>query len=307
MMLKPSMLREGDRIAVVAPASPFERSLFDQGIAELRSLGLDPVFDDAVFERNHYLAGSAADRARAFESAWADPRVAGLIGVRGGYGSAQLLPLLDRNTLRRRPKVVLGSSDLTSVLSFLTLQCGVVGFHGPMVVSMGRGRLGYDQPTLVGQLMQAQPFGDVALDRVEVLKGGQARGLLLGGTLTQLVASLGTPFPFEPPAGFVLLLDDVGERPYRIDRMLTQLQQAGVLARASAVLCAEFPECDEPDGAVTARSILASLLADIAGPVLFGVPTGHTVRPMVTLPLGVDVTVDATHHARIIIEEAAVA
>lgn len=300
------MLREGDRIAVVAPASPFDRSLFNQGITELRSLGLDPVFDEAVFERNHYLAGSAADRAQAFESAWEDPRIAGLIAVRGGYGSAQLLPLLDRDTLRRRPKVVLGSSDLTSLLNFLTLHCGVVGFHGPMVTTMAGGLAGYDKRTLIGHLMQAYPYGDVMLDRVDVLKGGHARGPLFGGTLTQLVSSLGTSFPFEPPPGCVLLLDDVGERPYRIDRMLTQLQQAGVLARASAVLCTEFPDCDEPGGIVTARSILPSLLAEIDGPVLFGVPTGHTVYPMVTLPLGVEVTVSTTPKARVIVEEAAV-
>ena len=306
-MLKPRMLREGDRIALVAPASPFDRSLFDQGVAELRSLGLDPVFDDVVFDRDHYLAGTAVARARAFESAWEDPGIAGLIAVRGGYGSAQLLPLLDPNRLRRRPKVVLGSSDLTALLSFLTLQCGVVGFHGPMVTTMAGGRSGYDRLTLVGQLMKPHPYGDILFDRVEVLKTGEGRGPLFGGTLTQLVASLGTSFPFEPPAGCVLLLDDVGERPYRIDRMLTQLQQAGVLARASAVLCAEFPDCDEPDGVVTARSTLEALLAEINGPVLFGVPTGHTVYPMVTLPLGVEVTVDATQDARIIVEESAVA
>ena len=305
-MLKPRVLREGDRIAVVAPASPFDRLLFDQGIAELRSLGLDPVFDEAVFDRNHYLAGSVANRAQAFKSAWEDPRIAGLIAARGGYGSAQLLPLLDRNTVRRCPKVMLGSSDLTSLLSFLTLHCGVVGFHGPMVTTMAGGVLGYDQTTLVGHLMQARPYGDLVLDRVDVLKSGRASGPLFGGTLTQLVASLGTAFPFVPPPGFVLLLDDVGERPYRIDRMLTQLQQAGVLARASAVLCTEFLDCDEPGGIVTVRSVLTSILDEVDGPVLFGIPTGHTGYSMVTLPLGVEVTVSATSKARVIVEEAAV-
>jgi len=305
-MLKPRALREGDRIAVVAPASPFDRSLFDQGIVELRSLGLDPVFDEAVFDRNHYLAGSVANRAQAFESAWEDPRIAGLIAARGGYGSAQLLPLLDRNTVRRCPKVMLGSSDLTSLLSFLTLHCGVVGFHGPMVTTMAGGVLGYDQTSLVGHLMQERPYGDLVLDRVDVLKSGRASGPLFGGTLTQLVASLGTAFPFEPPPGFVLLLDDVGERPYRIDRMLTQLQQAGVLARASGVLCTEFLDCDEPGGIVTVRSVLASILDEVDGPVLFGIPTGHTGYPMVTLPLGVEVTVSTASKARVIVEEAAV-
>ncbi|MYN66010.1 MAG: hypothetical protein F4X11_13405, partial [Acidobacteria bacterium] len=133
-----------------------------------------------------------------------------------------------------------------------------------------------------------------------------ARGPLLGGTLTQLAASLGTPFAFDAPPGFVLLLDDVDERPYRIDRMLVQLRQGGVLARAGAVVCAEFPGCDEPSSGPTIRSVLAELLDDVPGPVLFGLPTGHAAGPLLTVPLGVDVTVEATTGGRLIIEEAAV-
>ena len=306
-MRKPRALREGDRVAVVAPASPFDRARFERGVGELRDLGLDPVVDERVFERQAYVAGSAPSRAEGFRAAWRDPSVAALIGARGGYGSAQLLPLLDATELRQRPKALVGCSDLTALLTFLTIQCGVVGFHGPMVVSLADGRRGYDRRSLLGHLSRPLPFGALADDGVEVLQRGRARGRLLGGTLTQLVASFGTPFAFDPPRGFVLLLDDVGERPYRIDRMLTQLRQAGVLSRAAAVVCAEFPDCAAPGGGLDVRGVLAGVCADVDGPVLFGVPTGHTAaRPMVTLPLGVEVTVDAGPAGRLIVEEAAV-
>ena len=306
-MQKARALRAGDRLAIVAPASPFDRAAFDRGVGELRTLGFEPVFEQTVFERQAYVAGSTSTRAAQFAAAWRDPSIAGVVAARGGYGSAQLLPIIEPADIRRTGKVLLGCSDVTALLSFVTTGCGLVAFHGPMVVTLAGGPDRYDKASLIGQLTEARPFGEIPSDGVEVLKPGRARGPLLGGTLTQLVASFGTPFAFRPPPGFVLLLDDVGERPYRLDRMLTQLGQTGVLSRACAVVCAEFPECAEPGGNLTARSVIADRLDSVAGPVLFGVPTGHTSgRPMLTLPLGVDVTVEAGAAGRVIIEEAAV-
>lgn len=305
-MRRPPALRAGDRIALIAPGSPFDRTVFDRGLDELRALGFTPVFEPSVFERRKYVAGPAAGRANAFASAWADPSIAGVLAVRGGYGSAQVLPWLDAEQMRAGCKVLLGCSDVTALLSYVTTRCGLVGFHGPMLVHLAAGDAGYDRASLLGQLTGAHPYGELAADGLEVLKRGRARGPLLGGTLTQLAASLGTPFAFDAPPGFVLLLDDVDERPYRVDRMLVQLRQAGVLARAGAVVCAEFPGCDEPASGPTIRSVLAELLDDVPGPVLFGLPTGHAAGPLLTVPLGVDVTVEATTGGRLIIEEAAV-
>lgn len=306
-MRRPRALRAGDRIALVAPATPFDRAVFDRGVGELRALGFVPVFEASVFERQAYVAGPAEARARAFAAAWRDPAVAGVLAVRGGYGSAQLLPRLAADEMRAGCKVLLGSSDVTAILSYLTIHCGLVAFHGPMLVHLAAGSAGYDRESLLGQLMHSRPYGGLAADGVEVLKAGRARGPLLGGTLTQLAASLGTPCAFDPPPGFVLLLDEVDERPYRLDRMLLQLRQSGVLSRAAAVVCAEFPGCDEPGGRLTARAVMADLLSDTPGPVLFGLPTGHATRPLLTVPLGVEVTVDATGAGRLIVEEAAVA
>ena len=311
-MQKPRALKRGDRVAVLAPASPFDRTLFDGGVAELRALGFEPVIDEGVFERRGYVAGAASHRAAALRAVWRDPDVAAVIAVRGGYGSAQLLPLLDPAEAAAARKPLIGCSDLTAILIYLTTICQAVCFHGPMVVNLARRAEGYDRASLMGSVGSPEPLGELSPAGVEALRTGEARGPLLGGTLTQILASLGTPFAFQPPQGYVLLLDDIGERPYRIDRMLTQLRQTGLLARASAVVCAEFPDCREPEGGgatdphLDARAVIAELLGDFGGPVLFGFPSGHTAGPTWTLPLGVEVTVSTTPRPRVVIEEAAV-
>jgi muramoyltetrapeptide carboxypeptidase len=305
--LKPRALEPGARLAVVAPAGAFARDEFDRGLAEIRRLGFEPVYDDSVFERQRYVAGPPAVRARAIQAAWRNPSVAGLIAVRGGWGSAQVLPFLDRDEARLVRKPFIGCSDLTAMLTFLTACSDMVAFHGPMLAGRsGLGEAGYDRPSFLSALTRREPMGELAAADVETLRPGEAAGVLLGGTLTQLLASLGTPFAFAPPAGHVLFLDEVGERPYRLDRMVTQLRQTGLLARAAAVVIGELPQCDEPGGAVTARAVMADVFADFPGPVLIGFPSGHTTGPAMTLPLGVACRVTGGSQPRLIVEEAAV-
>jgi muramoyltetrapeptide carboxypeptidase len=307
-MRKPRALAPGDRLAVVAPASPFTREEFDRGVEEIRRLGFEPVYDDTVFARQRYVAGSPALRAAAIQAAWRDPSIAGLVGVRGGYGSAQVLPLLDRAEAVRACKPFVGYSDLTAVLTFLTLGCRLVAFHGPMLAGrLGRGAEGYDERSFMSALCRREPMGELAPPGLEAIRSGDATGMLLGGTLTQLLASLGTAFAFAPPDGYVLFLDEVGERPYRLDRMVVQLRQTGLLDRAAAVVIGELPRCDEPTGDPTARAVMAELFADFRGPVLIGFPSGHTVSPAMTLPFGVRARVLADPRPRLVIEEAAVA
>jgi len=306
-MQKPRALSPGDRLAVVSPASPFNRNEFDRGIEEIRRLGFVPVFDDTVFARHRYVSGPPELRAAAIRGAWRDPSIAGLIGVRGGFGSAQVLPLLDRDEARRACKPFIGYSDLTSILTFLTLGCDLVAFHGPMLDRrLSRGAEGYDIDSFTRALCGREAMGELAPPALEPIRGGETAGVLLGGTLTQLLASFGTPFAFAPPQGYVLFLDEVGERPYRLDRMVTQLRQAGLLARASAVVIGELPNCDEPGGTPTARAVMADFFADFPGPVVIGFPSGHTGGPAMTLPFGVACRVVADRRARIIVEEAAV-
>ncbi len=305
--MKPRSLSRGDRLAVVSPASPFARDEFDLGVAELRRLGFEPVYDESVFARRGFVAGAPEVRAAAIHAAWRDPSIAGLIGVRGGYGSVQLLPLLDRDQARRARKPFIGYSDLTSMLTFLTTGCDMVAFHGPMLAGrLGKGEARYDRASFLNALCRAEPMGELAPPALETIHGGEAKGLLLGGTLTQVLGSLGTPFAFAPPQGYVLFLDEVAERPFRLDRMVTQLRQAGLLAKAAAVVVGELPRCDEPSGEPTARAVMADALADFSGPVVIGFPSGHTDGAAITLPFGVACRVIADGRPRLIIEEAAV-
>jgi muramoyltetrapeptide carboxypeptidase len=252
------------------------------------------------------VSGSPEVRAAAIRKALADPKVAGIIAVRGGYGSAQLLPLLDAKEFCDARKPFIGYSDLTAILMLLTLTARMTAFHGPTVDRLARGESGYDRRSLEAAICGRRPMGELAPAGVEAIRGGEARGLLLGGTVTQLLAMLGTPYAFDPPQGYVLVFEEVGERPYRLDRMVTQLGQSGLLARAGAVVIGDLPGCDEPTGVPTARAVIEHVFSDFHGPVLFGFPIGHTKSPALTLPLGVQCRVIADRTPRLVIEEAAV-
>jgi muramoyltetrapeptide carboxypeptidase len=307
-MLRPHRLSRGSRIAVVAPASPFQRSEFDSGVAELSRLGFEPVWDQSVFERHAYLAGSADSRAAAIRRALQDPSVAALIAVRGGYGSAQLLPLLDSEEIRKAGKPVIGYSDITALLTFVTIHCGLVSFHGTMLEGrLARGEAGYDKASFERALCAPEPMGEFAAPGLELVASGDFTGPIVGGTVTNLLASLGTPYAFDPPPGYVFFFDEVGERPYRLDRMVTQLRQSGLLARAGAVVIGELPRCDEQGGDPSGRATMTRLFADFPGPVLLGFPSGHTVGPQQTIPFGVRARVVGDRRSpRLVIEEPAV-
>jgi len=308
-MLKPRALTPGSRVAVVAPASSFKREEFDAGVAEIARLGFVPVYDDSVFAKGipPYVAGSPKIRATAIRSALTDPSIDGIIAVRGGYGSAQVVPLLDVDEIRRAAKPFVGYSDLTAVLNFLAIQCGLVSFHGPMLDEcLSRGESKYDRASFLNALCRPSPLGELAPAGLDVIRAGEARGVLLGGTVTQLLATMGTSWPFDPPPGFVLFFEEVGERPYRLDRMLVQLRQTGILSRAKAIVIGELNGCDEPNGVLTGRAVMAALLSDFPGPVLIGFPSGHTKGPVYTLPFGVSCRVVANGRPVLVIEEAAV-
>ncbi len=307
-MRKPRALEPGDRVAVVAPASPFLREEFDAGLSELRALGFEPVYEDSVFERQGYLAGPAGVRASAWLAAWQDPSIAALLAARGGYGSVQLLPrLADAGLGAAAPKAFIGYSDNTSIMAWLTTRCGIVTIHGPMLAGrLARGEAGYDRDTFLRCVCRAKPMGEIAHPQLETIVEGDSRGVLVGGTLTQLLSSLGTPYAFDPPQGSLFFLDEVGERPYRLDRMLVQLRQSGLLGRAAGIIFGELPECDEPGGSMMARAVVREVLADFSGPVLFGLPSGHTAGAALTVPLGVRARVVGSSRPLLVIEEAAV-
>jgi muramoyltetrapeptide carboxypeptidase len=306
-LLKPRALKTGDRIALVSLASPFAREEFEKGAAELKRLGFEPVFHESVFDRSVFTSGPPELRAAAFVRAWSDPSVAAVLAVRGGYGSVEILPLLDGWEPQQSPKLFIGYSDNTSVLTWLTCHAGLTALHGPMIDGrLAKGPDGYDEASFTaliegrgaGLALRPEPLGTI-------YEGG-AQGPLFGGTLTQLVGSLGTPFAFEPPDGCVLFLEDVNERPYKIHRMLTQLQFSGILGRAGAVVFGEMRGCDEPGGELTCRETIETYFDGWDVPVLFGFPSGHTTGPCWSLPFGVTVRVDAGPAPVITVEESPV-
>jgi muramoyltetrapeptide carboxypeptidase len=306
-LLRPAALRPGDRIAVVAPASPCAAEAFGQGVLELESQGFEVTVDDRVWaQAGGYLAGDAALRAAHLQEAFADPGIAGIVCARGGYGSAHILPLLDADAIAASPKVFVGYSDITAIHAWLQQRCGLVSFHGPMLEGRFADRARYDRDSFVRAVSVAAPMGALVPPGLEIWREGEASGVLVGGTITQLAASLGTPFAFDPPPGCVLFFDEVNERPYRLDRLLTQLIQAGIIGRAAAIVFNELPGCDEPGGEVRGADAVRRVLDGFAGPMLAGFPSGHTPGATMTLPFGVHATVVARGRPALVIEEAAV-
>ena len=286
-MIRLRRLRSGDRVALVAPASSFPAEEVQAGVAELARLGLEAVYDQSVFEKDRFVAGTIETRVRAILNAWEDPSIAALIAIRGGYGSAQLLPFLDPDVLLTARKALIGYSDITAILTLYARQ-GMTAIHGPMIDRrISRGPSAYDEDSFRRVLMAAEPAGEMKPAGLEALHQGAATGILAGGTLTQLMASMGTPWAFEPPEDSVLFIEDIGERPYRIHRMLTQAAQAGVFVHARAIVFGEFPGCDEPGGEPAICDVLRDFTKDFRGPVLFNFPSGHSSGPTWTLPLGV--------------------
>ena len=246
-------------------------------------------------------------RAAAFSRAWSDPSIAALIAVRGGYGSVQLLPLLDQRVIARTPKLFIAYSDNTSILSWLTCQCRLTALHGPMLEGrLANGAEGYDEASFIRFLSDGAGL-TLSPDGLAVVRGGEAVGPLFGGTITQLTASLGTPYAFDPPPGCVLWLADVNERPYRLDRLLTQLRLSGILARARALVFGEMRGCDETGGQTGSQDVIRAFARDVDGPVVAGFPSGHTTGPCWTLPLGVRIRVVTAPRASMIVEESPVA
>jgi muramoyltetrapeptide carboxypeptidase len=287
---RPPLLAPGARVALVAPAGPLagEEDLA-RAVANATALGWEPVVGAHVLARDGYLAGDDADRARDLNRAIADAAVDGIWCLRGGYGAMRILEAVDYDALARRPKALIGYSDITALHAAVRVRCGLVTFHGPTA----RGALTpFARESLERAVARAQDPCGVA-PAARVLRDGQARGRLAGGNLALVAALVGTPFAALPER-CILVLEDVKEAVYRIDRMLTQLRLAGLLARCTGIAFGQFTEIPAADGDGT-RPIETLLreVADLAGvPCVAGVPVGH-VGDQWTLPLGAMAELDA--------------
>jgi muramoyltetrapeptide carboxypeptidase len=234
--LKPGSLRPGDTVGIVAPASYFVREDFDAGCETLRRLGYQLVFGDSIFDRDLYFAGSAERRARELEAMFARQDVKAILCARGGYGANYLLPLLDLKTITANPKAFVGYSDITSLMTYLHDAAGLVTFHGPMIAKDFARQDGVEPGSWGAALGAADPNLNFAANSVmQVLTPGSAEGILYGGCLSMLAASLGTPYEIHT-ANTMLFIEDVATKPYQIDRMLMQLKLAGKLERVKGTI-----------------------------------------------------------------------
>lgn len=282
MMHKPAPLRRGDVIGVVSPAAAVDESSLQAGVQLLERAGFRVRLGAATLKKAGYLAGSDRDRLADLEAMFRTTDVKAIIAARGGYGSGRLLPLLDPAVPRAHPKIFVGHSDLTFLLNDFVQRAELVTFHGPMTA--GLHQRGDAAAALLGMLSG---------DRVgwhqpaqAVVQPGMAEGLLVGGSLSVIVSLLGTAWALET-RDRLLFLEDVNEKPYRIDRMLTHLRQAGVLDGVAGVIFGEMAGCSAgEDERVSVRDVIAEAFASAPYPVAFGLPSGHGTGTL-TLPLGV--------------------
>ena len=277
-------LRPGGRIRLIAPAGSFPLDDFERGVNALRAR-YQVSFDPGIFERSGYFAGSDERRANELAAAIADDTTDAIVAVRGGFGAARLLPL-DLQRLSARPKLLVGFSDV-SALHAVWARNGLASIHGSMIAALGR----CDAPRIARWQRAVEGELPAALQGLYTIAPGRARGPLLGGNLAVLTSLIGTPY-LPDFGGCVLFLEDISERPYRVDRMLTTWAQAGVLQRPAAIALGAFTDCGPgPDG-VQVEHVLAERLAVLGIPVVAGVPAGH-VDDNLELPLGAQVELDA--------------
>lgn len=274
------------RIQVVAPSGPFDLADFERGLSRLRAR-YDVRHDASILERTGYLAGSDERRARELIFALQDPDVHAIVAARGGYGATRLLDRVPQMLVARHPKLLVGFSDITALHS-LWARASLGSIHGPMVTALGRAA----EPLVTRWIAAVEGAPPSPISGLRPIAGGRAQGPLLGGNLSVLTALIGTPYA-PPLDGCALFLEDVGERPYRIDRMLTTWLQAGWLARPRAIVLGGFSDAQPGADAVSVEQVLHERLGGLGIPVLAGVPAGH-VDDNLELPFGALVTVDAT-------------
>jgi muramoyltetrapeptide carboxypeptidase len=316
MPIKPQRLNAGDTIGIIAPASaPPDPKNIDRSVAVLERLGFKTKLAPNVRKRWGFLAGSDRDRASDLMKMFADPKVKAIICVRGGYGTARLLPLLDYGVIRRNPKIFLGYSDITSLHCAFLVEAGLISFHGPMLNSdfVHKDFPDFTLASCLRTLMKASPAGSISAGykgkTVSILRRGKVSGALIGGNISILCSTLGTPW--QPSfKNKILFFEDLDEVPYRFDRMLTHLLNAGLLQQVAGVAIGVNADCFDPYAKTmkeyrqTCEDVFRERLLPLKIPVVMGLPFGH-IPLNATLPVGARATLD-TNKGDLIITESAV-
>lgn len=285
-MVLPPAPGPGHMIGIIAPASPFDADRFEAGLDVIKGLGFEVFVAEAVRERKGYLAGADRQRAQLINELFANPEVRAIWCARGGYGSMRCLPFIDYAGIRANPKLLIGASDATALLMGVYIRCRMPVVHGPMVVSLADA----DEATCrsARRLFESDEALEIAADPPTVICGGLARGPVAGGNLTTLAHLIGTAF--EPDfSGHLLFLEDIGEAPYRIDRMLTQMKMSGKLSSVAGLVLGRFSDCGRTADIL---GIVEAICGDLGIPILAGIPAGHGL-PNMMVPMGAEAELDA--------------
>jgi len=290
----PPPIKKGDIIGLVAPAgSLINKENFTAGIKFLEKKGFRVRFNRKIFNAKGYLAGTDQERADEFNMIWADPEVKALVAARGGYGCLRMVDLIDMNLIRKTPKILIGFSDLTLLLNTINKKTRLVTFHGPVITTLTDINTQSKKrflDTLLGHAStQLSPAG------LKIIKGGKAKGTLLGGNLTTLAHMIGTPYEITWQ-GAILFIEDTGEKPYSLDRLLTYLSKSGRLQKIKGLILGTFSDEDRKERSLLQKGVnerIAELFATEDIPIWANFPTGHS-RRNITLPVGSEVEMDTS-------------
>ena len=288
----PVRIKPGDTIGIVAPAGPFDRQTVLRGARIIEDMGFKIIIPPGLFEKNRYLAGSDNHRVQYVNQLFADKSIDAIICARGGYGSMRILPMLDYDAIRNNPKVFVGFSDITILLSVLFTRCNLLTFHGPVVTSLADAS--EETKHSFFSNITSDSSLEIKLSGGRTIKSGMAAGEVCGGNLTMLCHLVGTPFAPDFK-NKILFLEDRGEAPYRIDRMLVHMELAGCFEGLSGIILGAFDECGPIEDVI---KIIVELFDKHPLPILAGLDAGHGSHNL-TIPLGIEATLDADRHSLI--------
>jgi muramoyltetrapeptide carboxypeptidase len=306
--VKPPRLNIGDTIGIVAPAWSFDPDNFRRGVDKLKKIGFHVRYDRSIFSKYWSMAGYDEQRAHQINRMFADRQVKAILCAKAGYGSIRTIPYLDKKLIRSNPKIFVGYSDITIILSYLYKIANMVVFHGPVVSheiseEMNPSTLDF----MLRAITQDSPLGEMRFPEIRVLNPGRATGTLTGGNMSLLISAIGTPYDMDP-TDKILFLEDIGEDLEVIDNYLMHMKLAGKLRRIKGIIFGRMVDCIDRSGRrYTIRDILRDILQDIQVPIIYGFPSGHRSpqEVNVTLPLGIPVTID-TYKKTLIANDSAV-
>jgi muramoyltetrapeptide carboxypeptidase len=303
--IKPRALRKGDKVGIVAPASNIKREQLEAGCDSLRAAGYEPFYVASILGRDLYFAGSVERRARELEEMFVRDDIKAIVCARGGYGSNYLLPVIDLAKVAAHPKIFVGYSDVTTLLTWFADKANLVTFHGPMVAKDFAVADGVDLASWQNALKGEAEWEIPESSGAKPLVAGEAEGILYGGCLSMLVAALGTPYDIHT-AGTVLFIEDLAAKPYQIDRMLMQLKLAGKLNSVRGIVFGEMIDCRQSSTQdYTLEDVVLRVVGDLGVPVAFGLRSGHVSRANITLPIGVRAKLEVGSEVKLRILEAA--